>query len=116
MSVIYPSLPVVLFNLAAVIARGELPDPAAVEVRVGDHGEIRVELRLADSAHLRRWATRCGNDAERFIHETPWDDDGDARVITTTHGHFAGAYIHLTCTTAAANRAGDQPEPTGGTP
>ncbi len=111
MSAIYPSLPVVLFQLAAVIARGELPDPTEVNVQVGEQGEISVELRFADPDHLRRWMNRCGNDAARFIHDTPWDRDGTPHVITSTHGHFAGAYIRLVSVTPADNPT----DPSGGT-
>lgn len=107
MSPVYPSLPVVLFQLAAVLARGELPDPLDIEVRVRG-GEVRVLLVLDTADEVRAWARRCG-DAAQQIRETPVDIDGVPHTITTAYGHFAGARIHVTATTAHIDSSGGTP-------
>jgi hypothetical protein len=106
--VMRPTIPVVLFSTADVIARG-LPDPARVEVTV----RFGLTVDLGTHADLREWARRFGLAVQPW-HSQPYvRDDGAVCQLTNVAGRWRGVPVHLHCCEPVESMAGlpDQPLP-----
>lgn len=97
-----PSIAVVLFTIADLLARGGAPEPCSVMMSE----RFGLEVETATLVELRAWAARLGIDVHARYSQ-PYTRDGVPHILTNAYGAWRGTSVRLHCC-EPVDRAGDQ--------
>ncbi|MEJ3747886.1 hypothetical protein WEI85_31920 [Actinomycetes bacterium KLBMP 9797] len=87
-----PSMAVVLFAVADLLAHGGAPDPRSVTVSE----RFGLEVETWTLVELRAWAARLGIDVQARYSQ-PYTYDGISHTLTNTYGTWRGTAVRLHC-------------------